>query len=150
MPPFFIYVLLLSQKNKTMLGKFQKQLQDELVNITDSGLFKKERIITNPQGASIKISNGEEVLNFCANNYLGLSSHPDVIKAAKDALDTHGYGMSSVRFICGTQDIHKNLEAKISNFLGMEDTILYAAAFDANGGVFEPLFQKKMQLFQMN
>ena len=126
-----------------MLGKFQKQLQDELVNITDSGLFKKERIITNPQGASIKVSNGEEVLNFCANNYLGLSSHPDVIKAAKDALDTHGYGMSSVRFICGTQDIHKNLEAKISNFLGMEDTILYAAAFDANGGVFEPLFSEE-------
>ena len=142
MPPFFIYVLLLSQK-KTMLGKFQKQLQDELVNITDSGLFKKERIITNPQGASVKVSNGEEVLNFCANNYLGLSSHPDVIKAAKDALDTHGYGMSSVRFICGTQDIHKNLEAKISNFLGMEDTILYAAAFDANGGVFEPLFSEE-------
>ena len=126
-----------------MLGKFQKQLQDELVNITDSGLFKKERIITNPQGVSIKVSNGEEVLNFCANNYLGLSSHPDVIKAAKDALDTHGYGMSSVRFICGTQDIHKNLEAKISNFLGMEDTILYAAAFDANGGVFEPLFSEE-------
>ena len=126
-----------------MLGKFQKQLQDELVNITDSGLFKKERIITNPQGASVKVSNGEEVLNFCANNYLGLSSHPDVIKAAKDALDTHGYGMSSVRFICGTQDIHKNLEAKISNFLGMEDTILYAAAFDANGGIFEPLFSEE-------
>jgi len=123
-----------------MLGKFQKQLQDELANITDSGLFKKERIITNPQGTSIRVSSGEEVLNFCANNYLGLSSHPDVIRAAKDALDTHGYGMSSVRFICGTQDIHKNLEAKISNFLGMEDTILYAAAFDANGGVFEPLF----------
>ena len=123
-----------------MLGKFQKQLQDELANITDVGLFKKERIITNPQGASIKLSTGEEVLNFCANNYLGLSSHPDVIRAAKDTLDTHGYGMSSVRFICGTQDIHTNLEAKISNFLGMEDTILYAAAFDANGGVFEPLF----------
>tara|TARA_B100000953_G_scaffold119814_1_gene98604 strand:+ start:481 stop:1671 length:1191 start_codon:yes stop_codon:yes gene_type:complete len=123
-----------------MLGKFQKQLQDELANITDSGLFKKERIITNPQGTSIRVSSGEEVLNFCANNYLGLSSHPDVIRAAKDALDTHGYGMSSVRFICGTQDIHKNLEAKISNFLGMEDTILYAAAFDANGGIFEPLF----------
>ena len=123
-----------------MLGKFQKQLQDELANITDAGLFKKERIITNPQGASIRVSTGKEVLNFCANNYLGLSSHPDVIRAAKDALDTHGYGMSSARFICGTQDIHKNLEAKISNFLGMEDTILYAAAFDANGGVFEPLF----------
>ena len=126
-----------------MLGKFQKQLQDELESIEDAGLFKKERIITNPQGASIRVSTGEEVLNFCANNYLGLSSHPDVIQAAKDALDTHGYGMSSVRFICGTQDIHKNLEAKISNFLGMEDTILYAAAFDANGGVFEPLFDKE-------
>ena len=123
-----------------MLGKFQKQLQDELATIKDAGLFKKERIITNPQGASIRVSTGEEVLNFCANNYLGLSSHPDVIQAAKDALDTHGYGMSSVRFICGTQDIHKNLEAKIADFLGMEDTILYAAAFDANGGVFEPLF----------
>ncbi len=126
-----------------MLGKFHKQLQDELANIEDAGLYKKERIITNPQGASIRVSTGEEVLNFCANNYLGLSSHPDVIKAAKDALDTHGYGMSSVRFICGTQDIHKNLEKKISEFLGMEDTILYAAAFDANGGLFEPLFDKE-------
>ena len=126
-----------------MLGKFQKQLQDELANIKEAGLYKKERIITNPQGASIRVSTGEEVLNFCANNYLGLSSHPDVIQAAKDALDTHGYGMSSVRFICGTQDIHKNLEKKISEFLGMEDTILYAAAFDANGGLFEPLFGKQ-------
>ena len=126
-----------------MLGKFQKQLQDELANIKEAGLYKKERIITNPQGASIRVSTGEEVLNFCANNYLGLSSHPDVIQAAKDALDTHGYGMSSVRFICGTQDIHKNLERKISEFLGMEDTILYAAAFDANGGLFEPLFGKQ-------
>jgi len=126
-----------------MLGKFQKQLQDELASIKEAGLYKKERIITNPQGASIRVSTGEEVLNFCANNYLGLSSHPDVIQAAKDALDTHGYGMSSVRFICGTQDIHKNLEAKISNFLGMEDTILYAAAFDANGGLFEPLLGKE-------
>jgi len=126
-----------------MLGKFHNQLQDELANIEDAGLYKKERIITNPQGASIRVSTGEEVLNFCANNYLGLSSHPDVIKAAKDALDTHGYGMSSVRFICGTQDIHKNLEKKISEFLGMEDTILYAAAFDANGGLFEPLFDKE-------
>ena len=125
-----------------MYGKLQKQLQDELANIQEAGLYKKERIITNPQGANIKVSSGEEVLNFCANNYLGLSSHPDVIKAAKDALDTHGYGMSSVRFICGTQDIHKKLENKISKFLGMEDTILYAAAFDANGGVFEPLFSK--------
>ena len=126
-----------------MLGKFQKQLQDELASIKEAGLYKKERIITNPQGASIRVSTGEEVLNFCANNYLGLSSHPDVIQAAKDALDTHGFGMSSVRFICGTQDIHKNLEKKISDFLGMEDTILYAAAFDANGGLFEPLFGKE-------
>jgi len=126
-----------------MLGKFQKQLEDELASIEDAGLYKKERIITNPQGASIRVSTGEEVLNFCANNYLGLSSHPDVIQAAKDALDTHGYGMSSVRFICGTQDIHKNLEKKISEFLGMQDTILYAAAFDANGGLFEPLFGKE-------
>ena len=126
-----------------MYGKLQKQLQDELENIQQAGLYKKERIITNPQGASIRVSTGEDVLNFCANNYLGLSSHPDVIQAAKDALDTHGYGMSSVRFICGTQDIHKNLEKKISEFLGMEDTILYAAAFDANGGVFEPLFDKE-------
>ena len=126
-----------------MLGKFQKQLQDELASIKEAGLYKKERIITNPQGASIRVSSGEEVLNFCANNYLGLSSHPDVIQAAKDALDTHGYGMSSVRFICGTQDIHKNLEKKISEFVGMEDTILYAAAFDANGGLFEPLFGKE-------
>ena len=123
-----------------MYGKLQKQLQDELANIQQAGLYKKERIITNPQGANIRVSSGEDVLNFCANNYLGLSSHPEVIQAAKDALDTHGYGMSSVRFICGTQDIHKSLEKKISEFLGMEDTILYAAAFDANGGVFEPLF----------
>ena len=126
-----------------MYGKLQKKLQDELSNIKEEGLYKKERIITNPQGASIRVSTGEEVLNFCANNYLGLSSHPEVIQAAKDALDTHGYGMSSVRFICGTQDIHKNLEAKISEFLAMEDTILYAAAFDANGGLFEPLFGKE-------
>ena len=126
-----------------MYGRLQKQLQDKLANIQQAGLYKKERIITNPQGASIRVSAGEEVLNFCANNYLGLSSHPDVIKAAKDALDTHGYGMSSVRFICGTQDIHKNLEKKISEFLGMEDAILYAAAFDANGGFFEPLFDKE-------
>ena len=126
-----------------MIGKLQQQLEEELALIKDAGLYKKERIITTPQGASIIVSTGEEVLNFCANNYLGLSSHPDVIQAAKDALDTHGFGMSSVRFICGTQDIHKNLESKISNFLGMEDTILYAAAFDANGGVFEPLFSKE-------
>ncbi|WP_276980323.1 glycine C-acetyltransferase [Flavobacterium filum] len=122
-----------------MYGKIQQHLQQELATIQQNGLFKKERIITSPQGAEITISTGETVLNFCANNYLGLSSHPEVIKAAKDALDTHGFGMSSVRFICGTQDIHKELEAKIASFYGTEDTILYAAAFDANGGVFEPL-----------
>lgn len=122
-----------------MYGKLEQHLQDELKNIEEAGLFKKERIITCPQGAAIKVSTGEEVLNFCSNNYLGLSSHPKVVQAAKDALDSHGFGMSSVRFICGTQDIHKDLEAKIAEFLGTEDTILYAAAFDANGGVFEPL-----------
>jgi len=123
-----------------MYGALQQFLQAELQNIEQQGLFKKERIITGPQGADIKVSTGQEVINFCANNYLGLSSHPKVVQAAKDALDTHGFGMSSVRFICGTQDIHKTLERKISEFLGTEDTILYAAAFDANGGVFEPLF----------
>ncbi len=126
-----------------MLAKIQKKLENELLEIRSSGLYKKERIITTPQGATIKVSGGEEVLNFCANNYLGLSSHPEVIKAAKDTLDSHGYGMSSVRFICGTQDIHKVLEEKISEFLKMEDTILYAAAFDANGGIFEPLLSKE-------
>jgi len=123
-----------------MYGKIREHLQNELQTIEDNGIFKKERIITSPQGAEITISTGEKVLNFCANNYLGLSSHPEVIQAAKDALDTHGFGMSSVRFICGTQDIHKTLERKISEFYGTEDTILYAAAFEANGGVFEPLF----------
>ncbi len=122
-----------------MYGKIKAHLQNELSAIQDNGLFKKERIITSPQGAEITISTGETVLNFCANNYLGLSSHPEVVQAAKDALDTHGFGMSSVRFICGTQDIHKTLEQKIADFYGTEDTILYAAAFDANGGVFEPL-----------
>jgi glycine C-acetyltransferase len=122
-----------------MYGKIQQHLQNELNTIQENGLFKKERIITSPQGAEITISTGETVLNFCANNYLGLSSHPEVVQAAKDALDSHGFGMSSVRFICGTQDIHKKLEQKIANFYGTEDTILYAAAFDANGGVFEPL-----------
>ena len=121
-----------------MYGKIQQFLQSELQTIEDNGIFKKERIITSPQGAEIKV-NGVTVLNFCSNNYLGLSSHPEVIKAAKDTLDSHGFGMSSVRFICGTQDIHKTLERKISEFYGTEDTILYAAAFDANGGVFEPL-----------
>ena len=123
-----------------MYGKLQQELQAELKNIEAAGLYKKERIITTPMGAEVKVSTGEEVIIMCANNYLGLSSHPKVIEGAKKALDTHGYGMSSVRFICGTQDIHKKLEQKISSFLGMEDTILYAAAFDANGGVFEPLF----------
>lgn len=121
-----------------MYGKIQQFLQSELQTIEDNGIFKKERIITSPQGAEISV-NGETVLNFCSNNYLGLSSHPEVIQAAKDTLDSHGFGMSSVRFICGTQDIHKTLERKISEFYGTEDTILYAAAFDANGGVFEPL-----------
>lgn len=118
-------------------------LEKELQEIKDNGLYKTERIITSPQGADIKINTGQEVINFCANNYLGLSSHPKVIEAAKKAVDTHGYGMSSVRFICGTQDIHKELEEKLAKFLGTEDTILYAAAFDANGGVFEPLLGKE-------
>lgn len=122
-----------------MYGKIKEHLQSELQTIEENGIFKRERIITSPQGAEITISTGETVLNFCANNYLGLSSHPEVVQAAKDALDTHGFGMSSVRFICGTQDIHKTLEKKIADFYGTEDTILYAAAFDANGGVFEPL-----------
>lgn len=126
-----------------MYTQFQLVLQKELEAIREAGLFKKERIIITPQGADIKTSDGKEVINFCANNYLGLSSHPRVIAAAKRAIDTHGFGMSSVRFICGTQDIHKELERKISEFLGTEDTILYAAAFDANGGVFEPLFGQK-------
>ncbi|HTM99636.1 MAG TPA: glycine C-acetyltransferase [Pedobacter sp.] len=123
-----------------MYKTLQPVLQKELEEIENAGLFKRERIITTPQGADIKVSTGAEVVNFCANNYLGLSSHPKVIAAAKQAIDDYGYGMSSVRFICGTQDVHKELEAKISTFLGTEDTILYAAAFDANGGVFEPLF----------
>ncbi|MCD0464668.1 glycine C-acetyltransferase [Flavobacterium sp. ENC] len=123
-----------------MYGKIKDHLQSELQTIEENGIFKKERIITSAQDAEITISTGEKVLNFCANNYLGLSSHPEVVQAAKDAMDTHGFGMSSVRFICGTQDIHKTLEKKIADFYGTEDTILYAAAFDANGGVFEPLF----------
>ena len=128
------------QKRNKMIGEYQSFLANELSAIEDAGLFKRERIITTPQGASVKVDSGEDVIIMCANNYLGLSSHPDVVQAAKDALDSHGYGMSSVRFICGTQDIHKKLEFQISEFLGMEDTILYAACFDANGGVFEPLF----------
>ncbi len=122
-----------------MYGSIKEHLEKELEEIKTSGLFKEERIITSPQGPVIKISTGAEVLNFCANNYLGLSSHPEVVQAAKDTLDSHGFGMSSVRFICGTQDIHKKLEKQIADFYGTEDTILYAAAFDANGGVFEPL-----------
>jgi len=126
-----------------MYTSMQHYLKKELEAIEDAGLYKKERIITSKQDAVIKISTGQEVINFCSNNYLGLSSHPEVIKAAKDALDSHGFGMSSVRFICGTQDIHKTLEAKIASFYGTEDTILYAAAFDANGGVFEPLLSEE-------
>lgn len=126
-----------------MYGKLQDHLQKELQNIKDSGLYKEERIITSPQDAVISLEDGSEVINFCANNYLGLSSHPEVIKAAKETLDSHGYGMSSVRFICGTQNIHKKLENRIADFFGMEDSILYAAAFDANGGIFEPLFTKE-------
>ena len=122
-----------------MYGKIKENLQKELAELQEAGLFKRERIITSSQDAVIKINTGEEVINFCANNYLGLSSHPKVIQAAKDVMDTHGFGMSSVRFICGTQDIHKTLEQKIADFYQTEDTILYAAAFDANGGVFEPL-----------
>jgi glycine C-acetyltransferase len=122
-----------------MYGKIKEHLQKELEEIKDNGLYKRERIITSPQDAEITISTGEKVLNFCANNYLGLSNNKEVIQAAKDAMDTHGFGMSSVRFICGTQDIHKKLEQEIASFYGTEDTILYAAAFDANGGVFEPL-----------
>ena len=126
-----------------MYGNIKEHLQKEIQDIKDNGLFKTERIITSPQGAVITISTGETVLNFCSNNYLGLSSHPEVVQAAKDAMDTHGFGMSSVRFICGTQDIHKKLESKIADFYGTQDTILYAAAFDANGGVFEPLLGKE-------
>lgn len=126
-----------------MYGKLKNHLQEELQDIKNNGLYKEERIITSAQGAEITLNTGETVLNFCANNYLGLSSHPEVIQAAKDTMDTHGFGMSSVRFICGTQDIHKELEQKIADFYQTEDTILYAAAFDANGGVFEPLLGKE-------
>lgn len=136
---FILYNLPPSKFIKIMNEKFTQRIASEVEEIKTSGLYKSERIIKSPQGAEIEV-NGKTVLNFCANNYLGLSSHPDVIKAAHEAIDSHGYGMSSVRFICGTQDIHKELEKKISEFLGTEDTILYAAAFDANGGVFEPLF----------
>lgn len=126
-----------------MYGKIKTHLEKELAEIKAEGLYKKERIITSPQDAVITLEDGSKVINFCANNYLGLSSHPEVVQAAKDTLDSHGFGMSSVRFICGTQDIHKTLEKKIATFYGTEDTILYAAAFDANGGVFEPLFDEQ-------
>ena len=126
-----------------MYGKIKEHLQQEINGIKEAGLYKNERIITSPQDAEITISTGDKVLNFCANNYLGLSNHPELITAAKEALDSHGFGMSSVRFICGTQDLHKTLEKKIAEFFGTEDTILYAAAFDANGGVFEPLLTDK-------
>ncbi len=126
-----------------MYGEIKQHLQKELEEIKEAGLYKSERIITSAQDAVIRISTGQEVINFCANNYLGLSNHPEVIQAAKDTMDTHGFGMSSVRFICGTQDIHKELEQKIADFYGFEDTILYAACFDANGGVFEPLLGKE-------
>lgn len=126
-----------------MYGKIHDHLSEELKSIESNGLLKRERIITTPQGPQVQVSSGEDVVIMCANNYLGLSSHPEVVQAAKDALDSHGFGMSSVRFICGTQDIHKVLERKIAEFYGTEDTILYAAAFDANGGVFEPLFSEE-------
>ena len=126
-----------------MYGKIKSFLAEELQSIQEKGLLKKERVITSPQGANVQVSSGENVVVMCANNYLGLSSHPEVIQAAKDTLDTHGFGMSSVRFICGTQDIHKTLERQIAEFYGTEDTILYAAAFDANGGLFEPLFSEE-------
>lgn len=126
-------------QKQPMYGPIKNQLEKELQSIKEAGLYKSERIITSPQEAVIRLDSGAEVINFCANNYLGLSNHPEVIQAAKDTMDTHGFGMSSVRFICGTQDIHKKLEARIARFYQTEDTILYAAAFDANGGVFEPL-----------
>lgn len=126
-----------------MYGRIKTHLESEIQQIKENGLYKEERIIVSSQGAEITLNTGETVLNFCANNYLGLSAHPEVIQAAKDTMDTHGFGMSSVRFICGTQDIHKELEAKVAEFYGTEDTILYAAAFDANGGVFEPLLTKE-------
>src|SRR5260221_1195829 len=128
------------KSDSIMYKNIQPALIKELESIREAGLYKKERIIVSPQGADITTLAGKKVINFCANNYLGLSSHPRVLAAAKKAIDPHGFGMSSVRFICGTQDIHKELEQKISEFLGTEDTILYAAAFDANGGIFEPLF----------
>ena len=124
-------------------NKLKETLETEIKSIKDDGLYKEERIITSPQGAEIELDSGDKVLNFCSNNYLGLSSHPEVVQAAKDTLDSRGFGMSSVRFICGTQDIHKELEQTIADFYNTEDTILYAAAFDANGGIFEPLLTKE-------
>lgn len=141
---FFIAIFTAFDQTKyRMYGKIKNHLTSELKALEDGGIYKRERIIVTPQGAKVKVDSGKEVIIMCANNYLGLSSHPEVIKGAKEALDTHGYGMSSVRFICGTQDIHKTLERKIAEFYGTEDTILYAAAFDANGGVFEPLFTEE-------
>lgn len=136
----FLNLFIINANDINMYGKLQQFLQQELSSIREAGLYKNERIIVSPQNAEITLESGQKVLNFCANNYLGLSDHPALIQAAKDALDSHGYGMSSVRFICGTQDLHKTLERKIAEFFGTEDTILYAAAFDANGGIFEPLF----------
>ena len=133
-----------------MYGKLKDFLTQELANIKAAGLYKNERIITTPQRADIKVNAGSDVLNFCANNYLGLSDNQRLIKAAKEAMDTHGYGMSSVRFICGTQDLHKQLEAAISDYFKTEDTILYAACFDANGGLFEPLFTEEGRCCSMN
>jgi glycine C-acetyltransferase len=138
-PSLRIFAKNTNKQQLNMYGKIQQHLAAELETIKENGLYKKERIIASPQDAEITLDSGQKVLNFCANNYLGLSSHPEVIQAAKDAMDTHGFGMSSVRFICGTQDIHKELEKAVAKFYGTEDTILYAAAFDANGGVFEPL-----------
>ena len=129
-----------------MYTSFQSHLQNELQAIEQAGLYKNERIIVSPQGAVIRVADGQEVLNFCANNYLGLSNSPELKQAAKDAIDSHGYGVSSVRFICGTQDVHKQLESAIAQFFGTEDTILYAACFDANGGVFEPLLTEQWYL----
>jgi len=126
-----------------MYGKIKEHLSNELKNIREAGLYKSEREIVSPQGAIIRLNTGQEVLNFCANNYLGLSNHPELVRAAHEALDSHGYGMSSVRFICGKTDLHRILEEKIASFFGTEDTILYAACFDANGGVFEPLLNEQ-------
>ena len=133
-----------------MYGRMKNDLQELFKELKENGLFKTERIITSAQGAEISVSTGEKVLNFCANNYLGLSNHPDVVKASQDIMDEWGYGLSSVRFICGTQQIHKDLEAKVSEFLGTEDTILYVACFDANGGVFELCWEKIRLLYLMS